>query len=184
MTEQLSPLPWRRTAASLSAADRAGSVGKTHVLQQLRSASGAASAAKNLEKDLLGLEALQPIEIPQNRQRNLWKGLEQNSLDLERLGKKLGGRRHRRPRTLAGDRPGHPRREGGGLSEVCRNMVHARKTHNRLATAGLRLVGPASLSTTSRLTPPLHRIPAAGRVGSSFALSPYRPTRLKRRRGR
>ena len=82
---------------------------------------------KNLEKDLLGLEALQPIEIPQNRQRNLWKGLEQNSLDLERLGKKLGGRRHRRPRTLAGDRPGHPRREGGGLSGVCRNMVHARK---------------------------------------------------------
>jgi hypothetical protein len=59
----------------------------------------AASAIKNLEKELLGLEALQPIEIPQNRQRNLWKGLEQNSLDLERLGKKLGGRRHRRPRT-------------------------------------------------------------------------------------
>src|ERR1700722_14781513 len=54
---------------------------------------------KNLEKGLLGLEALQPIEIPQNRQRNLWKGLAQNSLDLERLGKKLVGRRHRRPRT-------------------------------------------------------------------------------------
>ena len=108
MTEQRSSLPSRRTAGSLSAAvgavaDRAGSVGSTfgkrHVVQQLRSASGAASAIKNLVKDLLGLEALQPIEIPQNRLRNLWKGLEQNSLDLEMLGKKLGGRRRGRART-------------------------------------------------------------------------------------
>jgi hypothetical protein len=38
----------------------------------------------------LGLEGLQPLEIPQNRQRNLWKSLEQNSPDLERLGEKLG----------------------------------------------------------------------------------------------
>src|SRR5271167_1358568 len=30
------------------------------------------------------------FEIPQNRQRNLWKSLERNNLDLERLGKKLG----------------------------------------------------------------------------------------------
>jgi hypothetical protein len=74
-------------------------LGKGHLLRQLRSASGAASAIKNLVKDLLGLEALQPIEIPQNRLRNLWKGLEQNSLDLEMLGKKLGGRRRGRPRT-------------------------------------------------------------------------------------
>jgi hypothetical protein len=74
-------------------------LGKRRVLRQQRSASEAASAIKNLVKDLLALEALQPIEIPQNRQRNLWKGLEQNSLDLEMLGKKLGGRRHGRPRT-------------------------------------------------------------------------------------
>src|SRR5271163_121541 len=48
--------------------------------------------SKSLETDSLGLEALQALEIPQNRQRNLWKSLEKNSLDLERLGQKLGGR--------------------------------------------------------------------------------------------
>jgi hypothetical protein len=47
---------------------------------------------KNLETDTLGLEALQLIEIPQNHQSFLWKSLEGNTLFLERLGKKLGGR--------------------------------------------------------------------------------------------
>src|ERR1700735_2085169 len=47
---------------------------------------------KNLETDLLGLEALQLIEIPQNHQSFLWKSLEGNTLFLERLGKKLGDR--------------------------------------------------------------------------------------------
>jgi hypothetical protein len=47
---------------------------------------------KNLETDPLGLEALQLIEIPQNHQRFVWKSLEGNTLFLERLGKKLGGR--------------------------------------------------------------------------------------------
>ena len=47
---------------------------------------------KNLETDLLGLEALQLIEIPQNHQSFLWKSLERNTLFLEKLGKKLGGR--------------------------------------------------------------------------------------------
>ena len=47
---------------------------------------------KNLEAGLLSLEALQLIEIPQNRQRIVWKSLEGNTLFLERLGKKLGGR--------------------------------------------------------------------------------------------
>ena len=46
--------------------------------------------AKYLEEDTLGLEALQPIEIPQNGQSFLWKSLEKNSRDLERLGEKLG----------------------------------------------------------------------------------------------
>src|SRR5271168_1880238 len=40
----------------------------------------------------LGLGALQPIEIPQNRQNFLWKCLERNMRDLEKLAKKLGGR--------------------------------------------------------------------------------------------
>jgi hypothetical protein len=31
---------------------------------------------------------LQPLEIPQNRQRNLWKNLEKKGLDLEMLGEK------------------------------------------------------------------------------------------------
>jgi hypothetical protein len=45
---------------------------------------------KNLEPQTVGLEALQPFEIPQNRQRIVWKSLERNSSDLEMLGKKLG----------------------------------------------------------------------------------------------
>jgi hypothetical protein len=48
-------------------------------------------AAKNLEVDLFVLEPLQPIEIPQNGQRILWKSLDKNSLVLEKLAKKLGG---------------------------------------------------------------------------------------------
>jgi hypothetical protein len=32
---------------------------------------------------------LQPLEIPQNRQSFLWKSLEENKRDLERLAKKL-----------------------------------------------------------------------------------------------
>jgi hypothetical protein len=47
--------------------------------------------AKCLEGTLEGLESLQAFEIPQNRQRNLWKSLEKNSLVLEKLAKKLGG---------------------------------------------------------------------------------------------
>jgi hypothetical protein len=46
---------------------------------------------KNLERSLLDLEALQPIEIPQNRQSFLWKALEKNKRDLERFAQKLGG---------------------------------------------------------------------------------------------
>src|SRR5271168_3770613 len=48
--------------------------------------------AKSVEGTLEGLETLQAFEIPQNRQRNLWKSLEKNSLVLEKLAKKLGGR--------------------------------------------------------------------------------------------
>ena len=47
--------------------------------------------AKYLDVDTLGLEGLQPIENPQNGQSFLWKSLEENSSDLERLGEKLGG---------------------------------------------------------------------------------------------
>jgi hypothetical protein len=34
-----------------------------------------------------GFEGLQPLEIPQNRQSFLWKSLDKNMLDLEKLGK-------------------------------------------------------------------------------------------------
>ena len=47
--------------------------------------------SKYLDVDTLGLEGLQPIEIPQNGQSFLWKSLEKNSRDLEKLGEKLGG---------------------------------------------------------------------------------------------
>src|SRR5271163_2881304 len=33
-----------------------------------------------------GFEGLQPLEIPQNRQSFLWKSLDENMLDLEKLG--------------------------------------------------------------------------------------------------
>src|SRR5271163_3269868 len=83
------------------------------------------AGGKNLEPKLLGLEALQPLEIPQNRQRIVWKSLERNSSDLEMLGKKLGasagsdapsreprrGHAPRRP-SLPGLRPA-PRLERG-----------------------------------------------------------------------
>jgi hypothetical protein len=51
--------------------------------------SSSPSRSKNLAMDTLNLEGLQPIEITQNRQRNVWKSLEQNSRDLERLGENL-----------------------------------------------------------------------------------------------
>jgi hypothetical protein len=47
--------------------------------------------SKYLDVDTLGLEALQSIEIPQNGQSFLWKSLEKNNRDLEKLGEKLGG---------------------------------------------------------------------------------------------
>jgi hypothetical protein len=55
--------------------------------------AGSASKArparrKNLEPDTLDFFPLQPVEIPQNRQRNLWKSLGRSSLDLEKLAKK------------------------------------------------------------------------------------------------
>src|SRR5271156_46661 len=37
-----------------------------------------------------GLGGLQPLEIPQNGQRFVWKSLDQNSLDLEKLAEMLG----------------------------------------------------------------------------------------------
>src|ERR1700733_13383720 len=43
---------------------------------------------KNLETDLIGLQPLQPVEIPQNGQSFLWKSLDKNSRDLEKLGEK------------------------------------------------------------------------------------------------
>src|ERR1700678_4195940 len=46
---------------------------------------------KNLERHHLGFLGLQHLEIPQNGQRNVWKSLDKNSLDLEKLAKKLGG---------------------------------------------------------------------------------------------
>src|SRR5271156_3577154 len=38
------------------------------------------------KRDSFGLKPLQPIEIPQNRQSFVWKSLEKNDRDLEKLG--------------------------------------------------------------------------------------------------
>ena len=48
-------------------------------------------ATKNLETIRSHLEALQPLEIPQNHQSFLWKCLEKTSGNLEKLGTRLGG---------------------------------------------------------------------------------------------
>jgi hypothetical protein len=44
---------------------------------------------KNLENLNWTPRLLQAVEIPQNRQSNLWKNLEKKGLDLEILGKKI-----------------------------------------------------------------------------------------------
>ena len=43
---------------------------------------------KKFGKDSFGLRPLQPPEIAQNRQSFLWKSLEENRRDLEKLGEK------------------------------------------------------------------------------------------------
>jgi hypothetical protein len=45
---------------------------------------------QNVWNGSFGLEVLQPLETPQNRQRILWKSLEKTSVNLEKLGEKLG----------------------------------------------------------------------------------------------
>jgi hypothetical protein len=50
-----------------------------------------AGTGKNLERHRLGFLGLQPLEIPQNGQRNLWKSLDENTLVLEKLGELQGG---------------------------------------------------------------------------------------------
>jgi hypothetical protein len=64
---------------------RHGSVFKS---RQIHFPSSAIGRRKNLEKPKSTPRPLQPLEIPQNRQRNLWKNLEKKGLDLEMLGEK------------------------------------------------------------------------------------------------
>jgi len=63
---------------------------KCQPLETLRRAPAEGLRPARAEVDSFDFYLLQTLEIPQNRQRNLWKSLERNSLDLERLGKKLG----------------------------------------------------------------------------------------------
>src|ERR1700739_1430724 len=51
-----------------------------------------ADAAKNLEAGSLGLEPLQALEIPQNGQSFVWKCLDENTPDLEKLAISLQAR--------------------------------------------------------------------------------------------
>jgi hypothetical protein len=50
------------------------------------------AARKNLEADSLGLEPLQAVEIPQNGQSFVWKCLDENTPDLEKLAIRLQAR--------------------------------------------------------------------------------------------
>jgi hypothetical protein len=50
------------------------------------------AARKNLEADSLGLEPLQALEIPQNGQSFVWKCLDENTPDLEKLAISLQAR--------------------------------------------------------------------------------------------
>ena len=45
---------------------------------------------KNLETIKSHFLPLQPLEIPQNRQSFVWKSLDKNTLDLEKVGEKQG----------------------------------------------------------------------------------------------
>jgi hypothetical protein len=45
--------------------------------------------AKNLDSSKKAFSASQPIEITQNRQRNLWKSLEKQAENLEMFGASL-----------------------------------------------------------------------------------------------
>jgi hypothetical protein len=55
---------------------------------QVRSRFWAAQAAKIWSKPKKSLRHLQVLEIAQNRQRNVWKSLEEKGVDLEKLAEK------------------------------------------------------------------------------------------------
>ena len=66
---------------------------------------GSRRRGKVWKRDSFGLGALQPIEIPQNRQSFVWKSLEKNDRDLEKLGEMQGGPPlFRHLRRLSGER--------------------------------------------------------------------------------
>src|SRR5271163_850072 len=87
-----------------------------------------------------GLDLLQPFEIPQNRQRILWKSLAKNGLDLEILGKKLGA---------SGSNSVGNRRSFAGLLEQ-HNSVRMRGSIRGSATAD---VNEGAKRRLARLTP-------------------------------
>ena len=85
---QLHRKPARTAARPQTRAARFGEVW-SRVVQN--AAERRLPATKYLETNTLHLEALQRLEIPQNRQSFLWKCLERTSGNLEKLGNKLGG---------------------------------------------------------------------------------------------
>jgi hypothetical protein len=78
----------------------------------------------------LGFGGLQHVEIPQNRQSFVWKSLEQNTLDLEKLGETQGGPplfRHLRSELI------EPRKEHADGEPRLRNWRGALPFYNILA---------------------------------------------------
>jgi hypothetical protein len=74
---------WRRTRRHAS---RDGGNGRDGIEN---AADGRRAGRKNLEAEPFGFLPLQPIEIPQNDQSFVWKSLDKNRLDLEKLAEKL-----------------------------------------------------------------------------------------------
>src|ERR1700678_2347025 len=99
---------------------------------------------KDLERHHLGFLGLQPFEIPQNGQRNVWKSLDRNTLDLEKLAKKLGARLCFAAFAPAArgslSREWRLSQNGGSLpsDRRCRRMIGTRSYIERYLARGLK----------------------------------------------
>src|SRR5271168_1126797 len=131
------------------------------------------AGAKNLEPELLGLEALQPLEIPQNRQRIVWKSLERNSSDLERLGKKLGA-------SAGSDAPSRELRRGHAprrAAHRCRAFAR-RPASSAVSEFTTSAYSPCRFASDSACTSSAAQsLPPRSRTSTAQQASPTRNTR-------
>src|SRR5271163_4032253 len=131
------------------------------------------AGGKNLEPKLLDLEALQPLEIPQNRQRIVWKSLERNSSDLEMFGKKAWGL-HGRDAPSQEPRRGHaPRR----AAHRCRAFAR-RPASSAVSKFTTSAYSPCRFASDSACTSSAGQsLPPRSRTSTAQQASPTRNTR-------